>query len=95
MKQVSHACIHCRKACRFPSDLFIVRSSTWQEAGLVWDSGHIHLKCLETKLGRKVSQDEMLVWHVKGDTFGCHADYLKSPEFLEHQQNCQEKLSGV
>ena len=51
-----------------------------------WDAGDLHRSCLEKRIGRKLTDDDLLVW-VVGETadavqMNAHPDYLTSPEFL-------------
>jgi hypothetical protein len=85
-KRVEGRCSECGKLCLIPNDVYIVRGEIWREAGMAdWDSGYLHQRCLEARIGRKLMQDDLLVRYVKsnrkGDVFSCHPDYLWSPEY--------------
>jgi hypothetical protein len=82
---VQGTCVDCGQPCLL-TDIFMVRSATWAEAGLNgWDAGHFHPACFEKRVGRKLNKDELLVWNVGGENFKVHPDYLNTPEFLEHR----------
>ncbi len=77
-------CIECGKP-QYLSQEYIVRGDIWNAAGMYgWAAGHLHRHCLEKRLGRRLTPDDLLVWHVKGNQFAAHPDYLTSPEYLEH-----------
>ena len=50
-----------------------------------WDTGFLHQRCLEARIGRRLTRDDLLVWYIRGNfersEFGRHPDYLSSPEF--------------
>jgi hypothetical protein len=79
-------CIDCARAFRLRDD-YIVRTETWAEAALQYDSGCLHKSCLEARLGRKLKFNELIFWFVRdikkdcSAEFCCHRDYLNSPEY--------------
>jgi hypothetical protein len=85
-KHVEGICAECGKPCLIPKDFYIVRGEIWCEAGMgTWVTGFLHQHCLEARIGRKLTRDDLLVLYVKsnrkGDVFTSHPDYLSSPEF--------------
>ena len=85
----SPICHHCQKPLSDADLLYIVRSEVWTEAGMKgWDGGHLHLACIEERLGRQMKpESDLLVWVVgrmpDGSwKAGASRDYLTSPEFL-------------
>jgi hypothetical protein len=55
-----------------------------------WNGGYLHERCLEKRLGRKLSiENDFLLWVAGHDGKGgfnymAHPDYWHSPEYLEH-----------
>jgi hypothetical protein len=84
---VEGMCSECGKPCFFPHDSYIVRGEIWREAGMgTWDTGFLHQYCLEARIGRKLTRDDLLFWYVKSNKDGsavmnAHPDYLSSPEY--------------
>jgi hypothetical protein len=82
-------CVDCQQPA-LARDTYIVRGSIWLECGMgAWDAGHLHRECLEKRLGRELTEDDLLVWYV-GETrdkieFAGHPDYLTSPEYRPSQ----------
>ena len=69
---------------------YIVRGNIWMESGMgAWDAGFLHLHCLEKRLGRKLTDHDLLVWVIGETADGikmcASRDYLTSPEYLEHE----------
>lgn len=83
---VMGTCVDCGLPERM-RDFYIVRNSVWFESGMgAWTGGRLHRHCLEKRLGRVLTRDDLLVWCV-GETrhkvdMRAHPDYLRSPEFL-------------
>jgi hypothetical protein len=81
-------CVECGQPC-LVRDEYIVRGKVWHEAGMPrWDSGYLHRHCLEKRIGRKLTQADLLMWAESesedGETMNMRVmpDYQKSPEFL-------------
>ena len=88
-KNKSPICHHCQKPLSDADLFYIVRSEVWAEAGMNgWDGGHLHLACIEERLGRQMKPEiDLLVWVIgrmaNGDlTAKASRDYLTSPEYL-------------
>ena len=88
-KNKSPICHHCQKPLSDADLFYIVRSEVWAEAGMNgWDGGHLHLACIEERLGRQMKpESDLLVWVVgRMDDgswkMGASRDYLTSPEYL-------------
>lgn len=85
---ITGTCVDCNKPER-ARDTYIVRGDIWRESGMgPWDAGKLHRHCLEKRLGRQLTEDDLLTW-VTGETAGAvqmsvSPDYLTSPEFLLH-----------
>jgi hypothetical protein len=81
-------CVDCGRPSR-ARDEYIVRGSVWLEGGMgAWDAGYLHRPCLEKRIGRGLTEDDLLVW-VESETakkleMGIHPDYLTSSEYLRH-----------
>jgi hypothetical protein len=82
-------CVDCGKPCHVHHE-YIVRGAVWMEAGMgSWESGHLHQHCLEDRLGRSLTADDLLVRFVRYTPDGsaeiqAHPDYITSPEYLLH-----------
>ncbi len=55
-----------------------------------WDAGYLHIECLEKRLGRKLTEDDLLVRYgsetANAVKMSVSPDYLTSPEYLLHCQ---------
>ena len=84
--RVEGRCSECGKLCLIPKDVYIVRGEIWREAGMAgWNSGCLHQRCLEKRIGRRLTPNDLLVRYVKsnrkGDVVEAHPDYRSSPEY--------------
>ena len=63
------SCVQCQQPITSPVDAaYIVKAKVWQAAGMErWDSGYLHLKCLEQRLGRKLEREDFYAWCVRPD----------------------------
>ncbi len=86
---VMGACVDCGEP-QFLRDEYIVRGNIWEACGMHgWDAGHLHRQCLERRLGRDLTADDLLVT-VASETptslkLRAHADYRTSPEYLNRR----------
>ena len=81
-------CVDCGKPCLMRHE-YMVRSEVWLECGMgAWDAGFLHRECLEARIGRKLTRDDLLFWVVSETKetvkMNAHPDYLDSPEFRLH-----------
>jgi hypothetical protein len=85
-RMIEGYCADCGRPCH-RLDTYIVRSEIWREAGMgpiVFGSGFLHRECLEARIGRKLTEDDLLAWQEsdgKNVQINYHPDYLNSPEF--------------
>lgn len=78
-KRVIARCVHCRRFFR-ERDHYMVRNAVWAAAGMDnYQAGYLHMRCLEERLGRKLTGADMLARHTKAG-IEIHPDYLDSPE---------------
>jgi len=73
-------CVDCGKPFLLREE-YIVRNHVWAEAGMVgWDSGYLHRPCLEARLGRQLTKDDLFAWVVgetqEGVAMNAHKDYI-------------------
>jgi hypothetical protein len=86
---IAGGCRDCEQVIRLRDD-YIVRGETWCAAGMKeWASGYLHSHCLEARLGRALTAEDMLHWSLFSDDgemmlWVIHPDYLRSPEFTQH-----------
>lgn len=87
-------CADCGKPS-LARDEYIVRSNLWMACGMgAWAAGYLHRQCVEARLGRKLTDADLLVQVVeeKPDRviIEVHPDYLTSPECRPTNvtQNC-------
>ncbi len=82
------ACVECQQPITSCLDvLYIVKAKVWQAAGMArWDSGYLHEKCLEKRLGRKLVAEDYYVrpfgpdedGRYRGEFDPVYADFLKT-----------------
>lgn len=76
-------CTDCQRPLTAREE-YIVRAPIWLESGMGnWDAGYLHLECLSKRLGREITDDDLLVWY-EDETrstiqMGMHPDYLTTP----------------
>lgn len=86
--RVIGTCVDCNKPFQ-ARDEYIVRGEIWRESGMgPWDAGRLHRQCLEARIGRTLTTDDLLVVCIgetrRGIEMRVSPDYLTSPEFLNH-----------
>lgn len=52
-------CVDCASDVLW-RESYIVRNKVWEQAGMAWDGGFLHLTCLEKRLGRKLTVKDFL-----------------------------------
>jgi hypothetical protein len=93
--KVLGTCLDCGESC-FMEDQYMVTNEVWAEAGMTPRSGKedleggrgwLHLACLEKRLARKVTEEELLTWCVGKDKggydFKAVVDIWERPEHLD------------
>jgi hypothetical protein len=91
-KSKTAVCDHCQQPVTGADLLYIVRSEVWAEAGMKGrDGGHLHLACIEERLGRKMRPVvDLLVWVFDKTPNGWNCrispDYVNSPEFQNQKR---------
>jgi hypothetical protein len=95
-RKVMSNCVDCGEPCYF-DDEYMVSNEVWAAAGMIprngkedteGGKGRLHLACLEKRLGRKVTEDELLYWFLRREEDGDYkfravADIKERPEFLD------------
>lgn len=87
---VQGRCVDCGKPFLLREE-YIVRDHVWAAAGMIgWDSGYLHRPCLEARIGRQLTKDDLLAWVVgespKAVNMNAHPDYIA----YEQNRNAKE-----
>jgi hypothetical protein len=65
-------CVHCQQPITSPADAYYcVKAKVWRAAGMErWDSGYLHVTCLEQRIGRKLEKDDYYGRYLRSDGQG-------------------------